>query len=161
MFRYINNVIKRIIHRWLFTYHYDLVLLDASRAPIRAYKRDAGYDLFVSRSVKIPKGKIINVSTGVAIKANGVPAWILLTSRSSTMLRHGLVVNNGIIDCDYAGELSITVLNPTNEDVYLHPDMRIGQMIIIPHTNCIFTHKDKLKIRKNERGYKGFGSTGQ
>jgi dUTP pyrophosphatase len=153
-----NKWLRRLVHRWLFTYQYDLVLMDGARVPCRAYRNDAGYDLYVSRSIKIPVGQMINVSTGVVCRANGVPAWIFLTGRSSTLIRHGLIVDNGIIDADYIGELFIKIYNPSKKVVYLTPGMRIGQMIVMPHTSIKFKYVEKIKV--SGRGRQGFGSTG-
>ena len=161
MLKIINNVIKKIIHKWFFTYDFDIKLLEGGKnAPMRTYKKDAGYDLVVNKSVKIPVGEMVNVPTGVACKSYGVPAWIFLTGRSSTLLRHGIVVDNGIIDDGFTGELFVKVFNITKKVVWLRPDMRIGQMIVIPHTNCKFSFINEFRIKKHERGNNGFGSTG-
>lgn len=161
MFRLLNNGLKKMIHRWLFSYEYDLKILEGGRKPLKTYKNDAGYDLYISRGVVIPAGQVVNVNTGVACKGSGVNAWIFLTARSSTLHRHGLLVDNAVIDGDYVGELSMVVFNPTKEDIYLHPGMRLGQIIVIPHTTIKFNNVEKLKIRKGERGDSGFGSTGK
>lgn len=157
----INNFIKKIIHKWLFTYKYYLICDTYAKAPLRAYKNDAGYDLFVLGSVLLPSGKVTNVSTGIYCKSCGVPAWIFLTGRSSTFLKHNLMVNDGIIDGDFTGELYINVFNPTDEDIWLYPGMRIGQMIVMPHTSINFVLSDKLEVKDGERGLRGFGSTGE
>lgn len=161
MIKYINNKLKNLIHRWLFVYNYDVIVNQDARLPTRMFKNDAGYDLFVLRSICIPKRKMVNVPTGVFCKSNKIPAWILLTGRSSTLHRHGLIVNNGIIDGDYIGEMFISVYNPTGADIWLYPNMRIGQMIVIPHTTIKFSYVDKFNIGEGERGECGFGSTGK
>lgn len=153
-------MIKRLIYKWLFSYTYDMVLLREASSPVKAYKNDAGYDLFVYKSVLIPKHTMVDVSTGVHIKSTGLPAWIYLTGRSSTLMKYGLMVDDGVIDGDYSGEMFIKVYNTTNKDVSLYPGMRIGQMIIIPYTTVKFRQVNKLTIKKGERGSRGFGSTG-
>ncbi len=154
-------MIRRLILRWLFTYKYEIVLQDEAKAPYKTYKNDAGYDLYVYKTTNIPKKSIVNIPTGVHIKSKGAPAWIYLTGRSSTLLRHGLIVDDGVIDDGYTGEMCVKVFNPTNKDVTLYPDMRIGQIIIIPHTIGKFVHVKNLKVKPHERGTRGFGSTGE
>ena len=154
------NWLKKIIHKWLFTYTFDLQVIGGGKPPIRVYKNDAGYDLTVLSSINIPAGEMINVPTGVRCKSTGVPAWLLLTGRSSTLIRHGLIVDDGIIDDGYTGELFIKVYNVTKKDVRLHPDMRIGQMVPMIHINCNFRYREKFKVKRGERGDKGFGSSG-
>ena len=153
--------LKKLLHRWFFTYKFDLVYLcEGSKMPYKKYKNDAGYDLFISRSTKICVGEMVNVPTGIAIKSYGVPAWVYLTGRSSTLIRHGLIIDNGIIDDGYTGELCIKIYNPTKEDITLYPGMRVGQIIIMPLISAKFRMVERFKIKNHERGGKGFGSTG-
>ena len=153
------NRLKKWILDWIFSYDYDVVLMNDAKMPYRAYNNDAGYDLYVYRSTKIPKHQMVNVSTGVFCKSKR-SSWLFLTGRSSTLLKYGLLVDIGIIDGDYTGELFVKVYNPSSQDVYLYPEMRIAQLIIIPHTTGKFKVVDKLEIKRGERGEKGFGSTG-
>ncbi len=156
------KLLKRLIHKWLFTYDFHVKLLDGGKEqPVRAYPNDAGYDLYVSRSTLVPAHGTVNVPTGVAIKNNDVTAWILLTGRSSTLHKHGIIVNEAVIDDGYTGEMCMVAYNTTKKDIRLHPDMRIGQIIILPHTNCNFKYVDKFIVKKGERGLSGFGSTGK
>lgn len=156
----INQWLKKMVHKWLFSYNYELQILEGGTIPTKPFKNDAGYDLYVSRSTLIKAGEITNVPTGVACK-NKIPAWILLTGRSSTLVRHGLIVDDGIIDGDYTGELFIKVYNPSNEDFHVYPTMRIGQIIVMPHTSIKFSFTDSLTTKKGERGNRGFGHSGE
>lgn len=160
MLRFINSLLKRVIHAWLFTYYYDIKIIEGGREPVRAYKNDAGYDLFVSKSINIKPNSLKNVPTGVAVKGQSHNAWIMLTGRSSTLIRHGIIVDTGIIDGDYTGELFIKVYNTQKEEISLYPNMRIGQIIVIPHTKIKFKYVEEFKTKRNERGNKGFGSSG-
>jgi len=160
MIKFINNKIKEAIKSYLFSYDYDLVLLEGGRMPTRAYKNDAGYDLYVTRAVTIPAGKIVNIPTGVACKSKR-PAWIMLTGRSSTLVKYGLMVNDAVIDGDYTGELSMKVYNTTKAPVHIPPHARLGQIIVLPHTQVKFSFKDKLHVKKGGRGTRGFGSSGK
>lgn len=156
----VNKFIKKVIHKWLFSYEYDLQILEGGRIPTQPYKNDAGYDLYVAKNTVIKAKQMTNVSTGVACK-NTIPAWILLTGRSSTLIRYGLIVDDGIIDGDYTGELFIKVYNPGNKDFIIYPGMRIGQIIVIPKTFIRFRMKGVLRVRPGERGFHGLGHSGQ
>ena len=160
MIRLINNFFKMLFLRWLFTYDYDIHLMEGGKSPIRIYKRDAGYDLYVSKSVKIPPRGKIQVPTGVAMRSK-IPAWILLTNRSSTLARHGIIIDNGIIDGDYIGELFISAYNSTGETVHIPPDTRIAQIIVLPHTSIKFNMTDYFSRKRDARNENGFGSSGK
>jgi len=161
MLKKINNKLKKVIHSWLFTYDYHFMIEENGRLPIRAYKNDAGYDLFISESIKIKSKQMSNIATGVSCLGHR-PAWILLTGRSSTLINHGLIVNEGVIDADYTGELFVKIYNPTEHDVFLNKGMRVAQIIVIPHTSIKMEKVKNLNNKKKSiRGSKGFGSSGK
>ncbi len=160
MIKILNNWIKTIVHSWLFSYDYDIHIMEGGTMPVRTYKRDAGYDLFVSKSTTIPAGGRTNVSVGVSARSR-IPAWIWLTGRSSTLLRYGLIVDSGVIDGDYTGELSIKIFNPTKEDIHVPPESRIAQIIIMPHTSMNPHFTGYLSNKSGARNESGFGSSGR
>ena len=154
------NLIRKFLHWVLFTYDMDVMIMEGGRQPTRAYTKDAGYDLYVSKATKVPPHTYVNVPTGVAIKSNGVPLWLWLASRSSTMMSHGLLVDTAIIDDGYTGELFMKVYNLTDKVVHLPPGARIGQVVPMVHAQCRFRNVEQFKVKRGERGGKGFGSSG-
>ncbi len=85
---------------------------------------------------------------------------LLLTLRSSTPLRKGLLIPNGvgIIDQDYCGEgdeLKIQVFNFREEAVTVARGERIAQGIFIPVMRVCWDEVDEMG-----QGRGGFGSTG-
>src|SRR5215471_7736303 len=77
----------------------------------------AGFDLAASEDTRVGPGEVALVPTGLVIR---VPDGYFLGifARSSTPLRRGLIVANGVgvIDSDYCGasdEIKIQVLNVT------------------------------------------------
>lgn len=154
----INKLIKSIIQRWLNTYDYDIVLGEGAKIPTRVYPNDAGYDLYLNRGTTVKAHESCDLPTGVRMR-NHVPSWLLMTGRSSTIIRYKLHVVMGIIDGDYVGELHLQVTNLSNKDVSFPPHFRVGQIIAMPHTTIRFHQKDKLKSKG--RGHNGFGHTGQ
>jgi len=85
---------------------------------------------------------------------------LMLTLRSSTPLRKGLLIPNGlgIIDQDYCGEgdeLKVQVLNFREEAVLVKRGERIAQGIFVPIQRVTWTEVEEMG-----KGRGGFGSTG-
>ena len=121
----------------------------------------AGFDLAASRDVEIAPQAIALVPTGLVIRA---PAghFLGIFARSSTPLKRGLMVANGVgvVDEDYCGpddEVKIQVLNFTGEAVRIRKGDRIAQGVFIPVTRAEWRESD-LDLREGSRG--GFGATG-
>ena len=64
----------------------------------------------------------------------------------------GLIVHPGVIDSDYTGQVKIMVSSPRGI-VAIFPN-RIAQLLLLPSCHSQFPAKEE------ERGDKGFGSTG-
>src|SRR5687768_2620462 len=98
----------------------------------------AGFDLAASIDVVVEPGAVALVPTGVVIK---VPDghFLGIFARSSTPLKRGLMVANGVgvIDQDYCGatdEVKVQVLNFTHSAVRIAKGDRIAQGLFIPIT---------------------------
>ena len=120
----------------------------------------AGFDLAASADVVVPPRSIVLVPTGLVI---GVPAghFLAIFARSSTPLKRGLMVANGVgvVDPDYCGptdEVRLQLLNITDEPVHISRGDRLAQGIILPAPRV--TWQEVPAIRDGSRG--GFGSTG-
>jgi dUTP pyrophosphatase len=85
----------------------------------------------------------------------------MLTGRSSTLRTKGLLVNQGIIDPGYRGELYIGCWNMTSNPITVHPGDRIGQLIIMCNRTAQVSLVESDHLSYHPRGTKGFGSTGQ
>jgi dUTP diphosphatase len=128
--------------------------------PRYASEGAAAFDLAAADDLTIPPGQVALVPTGLVIE---VPPGMFLAifARSSTPLKRGLMVANGvgIVDQDYCGprdEVKIAVLNFTAADVQVTAGDRIAQGILLPSTRVTWEELDV--VRKDSRG--GFGSTG-
>lgn len=120
----------------------------------------AGFDLAAAEDLTIAAGEVTLVPTGLVIE---VPPGMFLGifARSSTPLKRGLMVANGVgvVDSDYCGpadEVKVQVLNFTNQPVSLRAGDRIAQGILLPITRVEWAEAETLK--QESRG--GFGSTG-
>ncbi len=131
--------------------------------PLPAYQTPgaAGFDLAASEEVRIAPNAVALVPTGLVIR---VPDGYFLGifARSSTPLKRGLIVSNGVgvIDADYCGtddEIKIQVLNVTREPVTIKAGDRIAQGLFIPVARATWDETSE-DLRTGSRG--GFGATG-
>lgn len=121
----------------------------------------AGFDLAAAADVEIPAGTIALVPTGLVI---AVPDghFLGIFARSSTPLKRGLMVANGVgvIDEDYCGpadEVKIQLLNFTQSAVHVKRGDRLAQGLFIPVTRAEW-RESADDLRHGSRG--GFGATG-
>ncbi len=120
----------------------------------------AGFDLSASQDTVVQPGEVTLVSTGLAIE---VPpdTFLGVFARSSTPLKRGLMVANGVgvVDPDFCGpqdEVKIEVYNFTARPVQIKAGDRIAQGILIPTIRVEWDETSEL--RPESRG--GFGATG-
>jgi dUTP pyrophosphatase len=133
-----------------------------STLPLPAYatREAAGFDLAAAHDLTVRPGQVALVRTGLVIE---VPSghFLAIFARSSTPLKRGLIVSNGVgvIDPDYSGpedEVMIQVLNVTTADVHVKRGDRLAQGIVLPAPRVTWDEVDT--IREVTRG--GFGATG-
>ena len=128
--------------------------------PQPATGRAAGFDLASAVDMEIPARSIRLVGTGLVI---GVPDGYFLGifARSSTPLKRGLLVANGVgvVDADYCGpadEVKIQLLNFTDAPVQIKRGDRLAQGIVLPSPRVEW--EEVASMSETTRG--GFGSTG-
>ena len=121
----------------------------------------AAFDLAASADTTIAPGEVRLVPTGLVIE---VPEGMFLAifARSSTPLKKGLMVANGVgvVDSDYCGptdEVKIPTLNFTAHPVQVARGDRIAQGILLPSPRVEWEEVGEL--RGGSRG--GFGATGR
>ena len=129
-----------------------------SLLPTRGYADDAGLDLYISEDTVIGPHEFADVPSGVRVDIpNG--HWLFIVGRSSTLRKRGLLVNPGIIDAGWTGELFSGVQNLTDEEVLLYAGDRVAQAILLPAPVTGY-RPEWGDVREKERGTNGFGSTG-
>jgi dUTP pyrophosphatase len=134
--------------------------LDASIAlPKYETTGAAGFDLASSVDMTVQPGEVALVPTGLVL---AVPEghFLGVFARSSTPLKRGLMVANGvgIVDSDYCGatdEIKIEVYNFTPRPVTVARGDRLAQGIVMPFVRAEWT--DAGVPERAARG--GFGST--
>ena len=127
--------------------------------PTYATAGSVGFDLLCREDTEIAPRTVELIPSNVIVR---IPAGyvLMLTLRSSTPMRKGLLIPNGvgIIDQDYCGEgdeLKIQVFNFREEAVTIKRGERIAQGIFIPVMRVQWEEVDGMG-----QGRGGFGSTG-
>ena len=122
----------------------------------------AAFDFSATEDVTINPSQVALVPTGLVIE---VPEGMFLGifARSSTPLKRGLMVANGVgvIDRDYCGpadEIKVQVLNFTPQPVQVKKGDRLAQGLFLPVTHVEWQEVDG-DLRDGSRG--GFGATGR
>src|ERR1051325_8510301 len=133
-----------------------------STIPLPTYATDeaAGFDLAASQDMRLAPGQIALVPTGLVVE---VPSgyFLAIFARSSTPLKRGLMVANGVgvIDPDYCGpndEVRIQVLNISGAEVQVKRGDRLAQGIVLPAPRVSW--QEVSDLREVTRG--GFGAAG-
>ena len=141
--------------------HVQISRLDPS-VPLPKYETAgaAGFDLASNADITIEPGQVTLVPTGLVV---AVPAGHVLGifARSSTPLKRGLMVANGVglVDSDYCGphdEIKIEVVNFTSAPVQVRRGDRLAQGVILRFERADWDVREAPAAPT--RG--GFGSTG-
>lgn len=120
----------------------------------------AAFDLAAAADTIVPARGIALVPTGLVV---AVPAghFLAILARSSTPLKRGLMVANGVgvIDSDYCGptdEVKVQVINVTDAPVVVVAGERIAQAMVLAAPRLSFVEGT---ADGPSRG--GFGTTGR
>ncbi len=130
--------------------------------PERATPGSAAYDLrvFPDAPVVIRPHCREKLPTGIAIAPEGDDVAALILGRSGLGTKYGITLANsvGLIDSDYRGEISVTLINNSDADFTVNPGDRVAQLMFVPVYAAKLETVDELS--ETERGVGGFGSTG-
>src|SRR5438093_10193499 len=119
--------------------------------PLPAYgtPEAAGFDLAAAHDITVAARSIALIRTGLIIE---VPPghFLAIFARSSTPLKRGLIVANGVgvIDPDYSGpndEVMIQVLNFTRADVVVRRGDRLAQAIVLPAPRVTWNEVEEIR----------------
>lgn len=130
--------------------------------PLPRYETEgaAAFDLAAAADTSVPPRGVSLVPTGLVVE---VPHGMFLGifARSSTPLKRGLMVANGVgvVDSDYCGpedEIKVAVMNFTDNTVIVRQGDRLAQGIVLAAPRVTWEEVDELGARS--RG--GFGATG-
>ena len=139
----------------------EVITLPGIELPEQHTIGSAGFDLLahVDIGFKIFPGDVRIIRTGVSVFIHDPDVFGMVCSRSSLM-SSGLVVQTGIIDSDYQGEISLVVTNVSNTEHEIEPRTRIGQILFVTKHDVQLSRVSRFSSITG-RGSKGFGSTGK
>lgn len=133
---------------------------DGAKPPFKKHTGDAGWDLYVSRDCVINPGETVDVHTDIKID---MPPYLYarIVGRSSTLRSHHLMVNEGIIDNGYTGELFVCVHNLGSKPFKVERGMRLAQVLFHTIEDVRWSEVEEVVATPGKRGNNGFGSTGK
>lgn len=128
--------------------------------PSRGYPDDGGVDLTTSETTVIEPGTFADVPTTISGVQLPPWSWGMITGRSSTLRKRGLLVPTAVIDAGWRGPLFAGAMNMTAEPVKVEVGERIAQLIIMNNDTARVTIRQVQRLDPHERGLRGFGSSG-
>ena len=129
-----------------------------AKMPTRGSAEAACFDLYVSEDTILPQNEFVLVPTGIAMEIP--PGFGVEIYGRSSMHKQGVIVQTGIVDSDYTGEIKVQAVNFGKVlPIVLHRGDRIGQFMMVWLESTELEETDAL--RETERGSGGFGSTGK
>lgn len=134
-----------------------VVLDEGAYMPEKAHSTDAGFDLRIPMDCKVCAGHSILVPTGVHIE---IPEGYvgMIKSKSGLNSKYGLV-NEGVIDANYTGQIFVKMYNHSNIDYPFKRGDKLTQLVILP---IPFVELElAAELEETERGEGGLGSTGK
>jgi dUTP pyrophosphatase len=132
---------------------------DGASLPSRAYKGDAGFDLYALEETTIGPGEFVDVPMGCAVQLPD-NVWAMITGRSSTVRKHDLLVTTGIIDTGYRGPLFAGVRSLRTDPYTVKKGERLAQLIPFPNVAATLHATPVSVLSGSDRGEAGFGSSG-
>lgn len=136
----------------------EFKLGEGAKRPYKRYPGDAGWDLFTSQECVVGPGETVDVHTDIYVDMP-LRVYGRITGRSSSLRKHHLLINEGIIDNGYTGELFICVHNLGDKPFHVKPGMRLAQLLFHVIEDVRWSEVPEISSTK-DRGNSGFGSTG-
>jgi dUTP pyrophosphatase len=155
MFKAIFNAIYSFIN-YNTTFKVKLINKDA-QVPKKADSGCAGYDVFSIDQVIIEPGKRQLISTGISAEVSN-ESYLRVAPRSGLSVK-GIDIGAGVVDSSYRGEIKVLVINNSEANFMVEKGMKIAQLVLERCGDPVVKVVDILS--ETERGYGGFGSTGQ
>lgn len=122
--------------------------------PQRMSHGAVGYDIAITEAAEILPGQQKLLPTGISLQVpNGFYAHLFI--KSGVALRKGLILNAGVIDPDYTGELKLLLLNPTGIPVHVQAGEFIAQAVLQAITTPPVQEAQALQLTL--RGARAFG----
>lgn len=131
--------------------------------PTRAYKLDAGLDLYSPHDWHLGARNsnaldYVTIDTGVHIQIpEGYVGFV--KSKSGLMVKNN-IVTDGTVDSGYTGSIKVKLFNHSYSESYnIQRGDKIAQLVLLPIITPDLVVVDAFPA--TERGNKGFGSSGR
>lgn len=134
------------------------LLSEKAVIPTKATVFSAGYDLYASEEVTVPRlgRKLIKTNVSMAIPINH---YGRIAPRSGLAFKNGIDVLAGVIDSDYRGDIGVILYNTdSNIDFNVKQGDKIAQIIIEKCHDINWVKSETLA--ETRRGEKGYGHSG-
>ena len=130
--------------------------------PSYATINSAGVDLkaFLDKPMELKPLERKIIGTGIKLALpDGFEAQV--RPRSGLAAKHGISILNspGTIDSDYRGEIGVILVNLSNQKFTVNRGDRIAQLVLAKYEKINW--KIIKELPKTNRGFGGFGSTGE
>lgn len=134
----------------------NVKLDDGAFMPVKAYKRDAGWDLLSPIDIVVPPNSQLEIDTGVHMSIPNHYVGMVKTKSSIIKKR---VLTEGVVDSGYTGSIHVFVNNLSRDNFFIKRGQKIAQIVFL-----LVLDVDELieveNLEETERGDGGFGSTG-
>ena len=113
-------------------------LIGDGKLPIRASMFAAGFDLFASQEFFIYPNESVVVTTGVIVEP---PRGTYARIASKSGLSKKFIVNAGVVDWDYRGEVKVLMYNISKDRLVIEKGKAVAQLILekISMPNLVLT----------------------
>lgn len=110
-----------------------------------------------------PHGRV-NIPSGIRVILDDPNTCLLAVNKSGIAANRGIVVGAQLVDFDYQGEIHLSIINTSDNDVSFKTGDKVVQFMHLP---VIYSHyqevseEDYYKLAPDtKRGHCGFGSSG-
>jgi len=126
----------------------------------------ACFDITCTEDTVIKAGSSAVVPNGLNLTIHqNEKYWMQIQLRSSKGFKFSLIPHYGTVDAGYTGDLGVKIYNVGNEDVTILKGERYAQIAVIPKPSYNIVELDDNNFealkQKQQRGDKGFGSSGK
>lgn len=139
--------------------------------PTVSTRGSAGMDIASRVQIVVPAKEWVTIPTGIAMEIPG-DCYARIAPRSGLAFHYGLMINAGVIDSDYRGEVKVIMYNPGTTAYHIAAGDKIAQLIFeriyAPSDLFIVVSDPNMNMNaepvtesaeSSERGDQGFGST--
>jgi len=137
------------------------------KSPERSGK-NAGYDFFIPNDWHkiwtVKPGESVNIPSGIKVSLPNNTCFIAF-NKSGIAAKYSLQVGASVVDENYKGEIHLHLVNVGDQDVQLKAGQKILQFVLINQEyhelQEVKSHSPWETKEDDERGDRGFGSTGE